>query len=222
MKEMSEIRLTNLKRIANKYESQRELSDALDLTPAYLNHLMTGYRNIGEKTARKIEARLDLPRGWLDIARNGISDITDVEVQDKLIHDINFTAGPMLKGEVPLISFVQAGEWREAIDNYQPGCGERMIPVTVPVGRHTFALRVTGDSMEPEFVEGEIIIVEPDLEAMHKDYVIAKNGGDATFKQLIKDGSEWYLKPLNSRYPIKPLGNCVIIGVVREKTKLYR
>ncbi len=127
-----------------------------------------------------------------------------------------------VRGEVPLISWVSAGVWQEAIDNFQPGDGEKMVPVTVPVGAHTFALTVSGDSMEPEFYEGDIIIIEPELDPVHRDFVIAKNGGEATFKQLWNEAGEWYLKPVNERYPIKPLGNGHIIGVVREKTKLYR
>lgn len=98
-----------------------------------------------------------------------------------------------------------------------------MIPTTVPVNRYTFALRVQGDSMEPRFTEGMLLIVEPELDAQHGDYVIVKNGGDeTTFKQLAKDGSDWFLKPLNPRYPIKPLGDCVVIGVVRGVSEMFR
>jgi len=222
---MSEIRLINFKKLANGFGSQRELADAVDKSPAYINHLLTGHRKIGEKTARQIEKLLNLPRGWMDMEHGMDYDAINGEVVRPLLSsrlDNNLSEGPVIKGEVPLISYVQAGNWREAIDNYQPGSGERMIPVTVPVGRHTFALRVSGDSMEPEFVEGEIIVVEPDLEPLHKDYIVAKNGGDATFKQLWKEDGEWYLKPLNDRYPIKPLKDSQIIGVIREKTKLYR
>lgn len=141
----------------------------------------------------------------------------------EVIHDeANLSEGPEIRGYVPLISSVPAGDWKEAIDNYHPGHGEKMVAVTVPVQRHTFALRVTGDSMEPEFVEGELIIIEPDMQPEHRDYVVAKNGGDATLKQLWRESGDWYLKPLNDRYPIKPLGESEIIGVVREKTKMYR
>jgi len=55
------------------------------------------------------------------------------------------------------------------------------------------------------------------------DYVIALNqSNETTFKQLVKDGGDLYLKPLNSRYPIKPLNGARIIGVVREFTKRFR
>ena len=46
-------------------------------------------------------------------------------------------------------------------------------------------MRVKGDSMIPEFNEGEIAIINPHLEIGSGDYVIAKNDEEeATFKQL--------------------------------------
>lgn len=38
----------------------------------------------------------------------------------------------------------------------------------------TFALKVRGKSMEPEFKEGDTIIVDPDLCPCPWDYVVAK------------------------------------------------
>ena len=97
------------------------------------------------------------------------------------------------------------------------------IPTTVPVNRYTFALRVQGDSMEPKFTEGMLLIVEPEMDAQHNDYVIVKNGSEeTTFKRLVRDGEDWFLKPLNERYPIKPLGNNTIVGVVRGVTEQFR
>jgi len=42
------------------------------------------------------------------------------------------------------------------------------------------------------------------------------------FRQIVKEGSDWLLKPLNKRYDITKLGEYQIIGVIREKTKIYR
>ncbi len=127
-----------------------------------------------------------------------------------------------IQGQVPLISWVQAGGYNEAIDLYEPGYGEDLVNVTVQVGRHTFALRVVGDSMEPEFYEGEMIVVEPDMQFENGDFVIAKVGNDATSKRITRVDGDWYLKPLNSTYPTKLLGEGHVIGVVREKVKRYR
>jgi SOS-response transcriptional repressor LexA len=72
--------------------------------------------------------------------------------------------------------------------------------------------------MEPKFPDGSIIIVEPDITAQPGDYVIVRqNGDEATFKQLVIDGSLYSLKPLNPRYPIMQLhADAVICGVVKR------
>jgi len=136
----------------------------------------------------------------------------------------NVSPGPDVKGTVPLLSNIQAGMYREFVDNFHPGDGgAEAIPTTVQINKHTFALRVVGDSMEPRFTEGMILIVEPEMEANPGDFVIAKNGDEeTTFKQLIKDGPDWFLKPLNDRYPIKPLGESQIVGVVRAASLNFR
>ncbi|NQW80612.1 MAG: S24 family peptidase [Polaromonas sp.] len=114
--------------------------------------------------------------------------------------------------------------YKEYVDNYHPDDGgQELIPTSVPIQRHTFALRVVGDSMEPDFRAGMILVVEPEMEPNPGDYVIAKNGSEeTTFKQLVRDGADWYLKPLNDRYPIKPLGRSTIVGVVRAVEKRFR
>lgn len=129
----------------------------------------------------------------------------------------NVEEAPELGRSVPLISWVQAGSWQDVIDNLQPGQGER-IATTWQARTHTFALRVRGDSMEPRFPDGSIIIVEPEIHAQPGDFVIVRqNGDEVTFKQLVQDGATYYLKPLNPRYPILKLEeSAVICGVVKR------
>jgi len=124
---------------------------------------------------------------------------------------------------VPLISWVQAGGWREVSDPYQSGDAEQWLDTTATRCEHAFALTLHGDSMEPEFVEGDIIIVDPERDPVSGSFIIAKNGTDATFKQFVKDGQSVFLKPLNERYPIRDMTGIEfrIVGVVVEKRKRY-
>lgn len=145
----------------------------------------------------------------------------------------NTDPGPDIKGKVPLISWVQAGNFAAVIDNLQPGDAEDWISTTVPIHKHTYALRVRGDSMtnpngEPTFPHGQVIIVEPDaIDAPEKligACVIVKREADdeATFKQLVKDGGKFWLKPLNPQYPMLELKEGdVLCGVVRMKEVRY-
>ena len=131
-----------------------------------------------------------------------------------------------VRAQVPLVSELEAAN-PTVIDNFRPHARFATVPVSVPVQRHTYALRVHGDSMvsgtSDSFPDGSIIVVEPELQPQTGDYVIAVNEAkETTFKQLIKDGGELFLKPLNLRYPIRPLGNATVIGVVREFTKRFR
>lgn len=153
-----------------------------------------------------------------------VAKVLGLTVAQLMSGDSNTAAGPDIRGAVPLLSDVQSGNYKMHVDNFHPGDGgSELVATSVPVKRFTFALRVTGDSMEPDFREGMVLIVEPELEAQPGDFVIAKNEDDeTTFKQLVKDGGDWYLKPLNERWPIKPLGKNKIIGVVRAVEKRFR
>lgn len=130
----------------------------------------------------------------------------------------NVEPAPDPRGRVPLISWVKAGAFCEAIDLLQPGDAEDWITTTIQPRAYTYALRIRGDSMEPTFPDGAVIVVEPEMEPKHGSYVIAKNGdNEATFKQLVQDGGVYYLKPLNPRYPLLPVdANTCFCGVVRE------
>lgn len=126
--------------------------------------------------------------------------------------------------KVPLISWVTAGEWNEAIDNLHPGDAEEWRETTAKVSNKAFALRVEGDSMHnpngsPSIPEGSIIIVDPEMEATSGKIVVAKlnDTNQVTLKKLVIDGPHTYLKPLNPDHSvIKVNGNCTIVGVVKQ------
>ena len=93
-------------------------------------------------------------------------------------------------------------------------------------GKKIFALRVKDDSMMPEFSDGEVIIVNPHVEAVPGDFVIVKNDEeDATFRQLKKYGKTLFLHPRNPKYPDIELKrgahNYSIVGKVVKKEKEY-
>ena len=56
--------------------------------------------------------------------------------------------------------------------------------------------------MEPLFREGEVVIIDPEVQPQPGDYVIIKNDTEeeATFKQLKKYRGVWVMHPLNPKY----------------------
>lgn len=63
-----------------------------------------------------------------------------------------------------------------------------------------YALRVLGDSMEPEFPEGCVVIVDPGYAPRDGAYVVAEFAGDVFFRQIVFEGERRFLKPLNPKY----------------------
>jgi SOS-response transcriptional repressor LexA len=193
-----------------KYGGQQiALANAADISATLVSRYVKGTKGIGEDMAAKIEGNTGY-LGWFGISQEEARAVAPGILEP----------APVLAGQVPVISWVQAGEFSEAVESWDT---EEWVETLAPVLRHTFALRVKGDSMEPEFPSGVVIVVEPDLEPNPGDFVVVRNGGgEATFKQLVRDGEDWYLKPINPRYPIKPLGHSHVVGVVREMIKRFR
>lgn len=113
------------------------------------------------------------------------------------------------RGLVPVISKVQAGSWRQESDEFQPGDADEYLPCPRTHSKHTYALRVEGDSMTSpagkSYPNGTVVYCDPEQAAgvVSGDPVIAKIKGEdeVTFKLYVQDGSRKFLKPLNSSYP---------------------
>ena len=123
----------------------------------------------------------------------------------------------------PVISWVHAGAWAEAVDLYQPGCADQWETTDSNVSDRSFWLKVVGDSMTalsgPSIPEGHLILVDPDATPINGSLVIAKltDHQEVTFKKLVIDADHKYLKPLNPNYETTKInGNCQIVGVVKE------
>lgn len=68
-----------------------------------------------------------------------------------------------------------------------------------------FALQVLGDSMEPEFPDGCIIVLEPSDQCAPGMYIMALVEGVRWFRQYLKDEQGERLVALNDLYPDIPL-----------------
>jgi SOS-response transcriptional repressor LexA len=87
-------------------------------------------------------------------------------------------------------------------------------------GAEPFALMVLGDAMAPEFVEGDIIVVEPEGHATNGSFVIAQVDGEWTLRQLLRHETQWQLRALNPAYPVRDVPDLASVrGVVIQKSK---
>ncbi|MBN3978576.1 LexA family protein [Serratia marcescens] len=123
----------------------------------------------------------------------------------------------------PVISSVQAGAWAEAVEVYTLSDIDLWLDSDAHIQGNAFWLRVEGESMTApsglSVPEGTYVLFDTGREAVSGNLVVAKKSdeNEATFKKLIIDGNQKYLKGLNPQWPLSPInGNCKIIGVAVE------
>lgn len=100
---------------------------------------------------------------------------------------------------VPILGRIPAGIPIEAIEDVEDW---EDFPVDDTVqGRRYFGLKIKGDSMEPEYRDGDVIIIQQQEECHSgDDCAVMVNGDDATFKRVRLHESGLTLQPLNNRY----------------------
>lgn len=152
-------------------------------------------RNISSASCRKIETNLKIATGWMD------SDHEKTEANTEDTRQGNHR-------KYPLISFVQAGNWSEVNDPYQPGDADQWYECVKDLGENAYVLRVKGESMTnpsgvPSFPNGILIFVRPDTNVNPGDFVITKREAEnaATFKQYKMVDGEPYLFAINPSWP---------------------
>lgn len=96
----------------------------------------------------------------------------------------------------------------DAVESDDAGCS----------GGESFALRVLGDEMAPEFLHGEIIIIEPDGALRDGSFVLARLDGEWIFRQLCQREGGWVLHALQAGLPDRPLPDLSAVhGVIIQK-----
>ena len=128
---------------------------------------------------------------------------------------------------VPVISWVAAGSFGPIETVLRDAEVDEYLPPIKECGKNGYGLVVTGISMSPKFEPEDCIYVNPDFQVSDLktgDLVIVSCAGDneATFKQLIIEGTTKYLKPLNPKWDeqiIKLTEDCRLVGKV---VGLYR
>lgn len=127
--------------------------------------------------------------------------------------------------KVPVLDFVQAGMWRDALYDGMTPHSYTYTDYRGARNGKVFGLIVDGNSMAPEFLPNDLLIVDPTLCPQPGSYVIAQNSDyKATFKKYRvlnydESGKEVFeLVPLNEDFPrINSKEHKIkVIGVVKK------
>ena len=128
---------------------------------------------------------------------------------------------------IPVLGSVPAGIPTEAIQDVLDW--EEIPAAMCEGGKEYFGLRVSGDSMYPQFLDGDVVIVRKEATCVSGDIcVVYVDGYDATLKQVIlgPDGS-LTLRPKNPEYAPRtytaqeirdlPVAICGVVVELRRK-----
>lgn len=161
----------------------------------------------------------------IPIARYFALTINQLMGVDPLPKDrIPGTYNPIVQtwAKVPLFTWEQLTEWPNIT---RRGTHDIRISTDADVSEQAFAIYVKDSTMLPRFPEGTLLIIDPALEAQDKDFVIAipKAQKNASFKQLLIDGDDIYLKPINPDFNTLQIDSeTKVVGVMIQARMDFR
>lgn len=191
----------NIRKFRNENNwTQKELADKLHVGKTTVSNYETGY------SEPDIETQLILA----DLFGVSLDELNSRKSDSKIKNYITINVYGRVPAGIPIEAIEEIEDTQDlSLDKYSPS-------------KDYLGLIVEGDSMYPDYLPGDTIIVEvkPDCES-GEDCVVYVNGYDATLKTVIKnpDGTIT-LKPINPEYPPKTYGpedeTITILGTVKE------
>lgn len=193
-----------------------ELASRVDSDVGNISRLERGKQGYSDEMLQRIAKALGCGMADLFAAADGAGNVASIPIGTR---------------RIPLVDYVQAGVWTEVADPYAVGDAAEWLLTDLDLSANAFALRIKGDSMLPEFREGDTVIIDPTIAPSPGDFVVARNGEhEATFKKyrprgINEHGDQVFeLVPLNEDYPsmrsdITPI---VIIGTMIEHRRYRR
>ena len=208
----------------------RKLEAVLDFEAGLLQHIAhvermpadvrRDYEEIDAQNRRYRQLIRDVLERKRDTAE--LSDILSAEELDVEPQPARLKPGQL----VPVINKVLAGYPTDFDDlGYPVGFSDDYVRCPDMHDPNTFAVRVVGDSMEPRFMEGDIVVFSPAAEVSNGDdcFVRFSQPHETTFKRVFFEADDTVrLQPRNERYPPMVMDGKRINGLYRAVIKYER
>lgn len=171
--------------------SQRDFAKKCELSHTYIAALEKKVdARSGKKIAPTVDAVKNISKG-LNMPLQELLNIIDDEQE--------FIVNQNKSIRIPVLGSIPAGIPMEMIEDIVDW--EDISEEMLKGGKQYFALKIKGDSMFPEYLNDDVIIVlKQDNCENGQDCVVAVNGDDATFKRIFKYDNGITLQPLNNNY----------------------
>ncbi len=206
---------------------QKDLAEKLGISRSYLGDIESGRTTATDEIISKLSEIFDIDSDEL-LKYKKNNDVIDCD-DSNLINESLSTYNVIDKYEIsniPIVGFIRAGEpilAQDNIEGYHPTLKSNLCK-----DKNYFYLRVQGDSMNQEFGEGSLLLIEktPCIEN-GSIAVVLIDGTEATVKKVIQNENMITLIPMSNNpiyvpkmYDIQK-DKVEIIGKVKEATKIY-
>ncbi|MCO6524259.1 MAG: helix-turn-helix domain-containing protein [Candidatus Schmidhempelia sp.] len=120
--------------------------------------------------------------------------------------------------QVPLISYTQVGEWTTSCE-LRDSAKFEYITSSLELSDKAFALQIKDDSMEPEFKESDVVIIDPLIKPIPGEFVFAINGdSEATFKKYKELGYDEHKRMQFELIPLNP--DYTTMNTLKQKIRI--
>lgn len=182
------------------------IEQALGVTDGRLVEAVRWDRTPAEVRA-EIEASAKRSRALVDQIRQALHAEAPVETLRQIVEETGSNVEPPrpLRSQIPIVNSIAAGYPIEFTDlGYPARVADEYIACPDITDPDAFAARVSGDSMHPEYREGEIVVFSPEAPTPSgRDcFIRLLPDNETTFKRVFfeDDGRTIRLQPLNPKY----------------------
>ena len=171
--------------------SQRDFAKLVNCSNSYIAMLE---KNINYKTKKNISPTIEIVNNIAQAMGYNLDDFLKLlDDNQPIIVNTKKSTTIIVYGTIPAGIPIEMIE--DIIDT------EEITEDMLRGDKEYFGLKIKGDSMYPEYLNGDIIILEKVADAESgSDCVVMVNGNEGTFKRIYKTESGLILQPLNSSY----------------------
>ena len=173
-----------------KFLSLRQVDYQSNVSYSHLSMIEKGARKALPLTLKELARVYNVD--YIDLLEKaGYIDLAQKEKIDNL--------SPSNSSEVLVYGTIPAGIPMEMIEDIIDT--EEISAEMLKGDKQYFGLKIKGDSMYPEYLDGDTIILQKvdDCES-GEDCVVMINGNDGTFKRVFKNENGIILQPINPQY----------------------
>jgi phage repressor protein C with HTH and peptisase S24 domain len=208
----------------------RKLEDVLQFSAGTLRHIANLDRMPAD-VRQRFEAYEAENQRWRKLVRNLIDKTADSGKIGELLSESDLQVESSITAVkpgrlIPVINRVAAGYPVDFDDlEYPAGFADDYVRCPDIDDAHAFAVRVIGDSMEPKFIHGDIVIFSPGAEVRSGDdcFIRLSTPHETTFKRVFfEPQNKVRLQPRNEKYAPLIVEDSRINGIYRAVIKYER